>query len=119
MRLAIAKLRSQKNWTQQQLADLLGVGEAFVCKLESGMHGDRILRSIQLAQSLNCQLSDLYNLKDVRRREGLSKAEVAKLAGVSDRAVRSWESGESKMEGLDLAITLCQVFGVSPAKLLD
>lgn len=118
MKLAIATLRQKHNLTQQQLADCLGVGESFVSKLESGMHGDRIVRSIQLAQALNCSLADLHNLEAARKQAGLSKAEVAQLAGVSDRTVRSWESGEKQMEGLELAIALCNVFGVQPGDLL-
>lgn len=119
MKLAIAQLRAQQGLTQAQLAEQLGVGEALISKLESGLSGDRILRSIKLTQVLQCPLADLHNMTQVRQRAGLSQGQLAAEAGVSDRTVRAWESGEKQMEGLDLAISLCRVFNVEPLGLVE
>lgn len=54
-------------------------------------------------------------LKKLREEKGLSQAELAKMAGVSQTAISDVETG-SKMPKLDTAMKICKALNV---KLMD
>lgn len=60
----------------------------------------------------------LEQLKALRRKRGLSQAQLAELIGVEQPTVQRWESGK-RMPDLDSLQTLAQVLGVTPGSLLD
>lgn len=80
----IRKLRSENGWTQQQLADLLGVSKASVQKYEQGdvlnLKAETLRKMCECMNVSPClfifpehapaesaNLSDLYNLKRIRK----------------------------------------------------
>jgi phage repressor protein C with HTH and peptisase S24 domain len=60
-------------------------------------------------------MNDLYNVKEIREKIGISQEEFAKMLGVSSRTVQNWERGkkipDSKRE------MLAKLSGQTPAKL--
>lgn len=60
----------------------------------------------------------LDQLKVLRRKRGLSQAQLAELIGVEQPTVQRWESGK-RMPDLESLQTLAQVLGVTPGSLLD
>lgn len=51
-----------KDWTQNYVADLVGVGEQHLSKLERGLHEPGIILTAQLAKVLGCTMDDLIKL---------------------------------------------------------
>jgi transcriptional regulator with XRE-family HTH domain len=51
-----------KDWTQNYVADMVGVGEQHLSKLERGLHEPGIILTAQLAQVLGCKIDDLIKL---------------------------------------------------------
>lgn len=59
----IRLLRAKRGWTQQQLADMTGIGRVHVSELENGKREAGLRMLEKLAATLGLTLSDL--LKDV------------------------------------------------------
>ena len=51
-----------KDWTQNYVADLVGIGEQHLSKLERGLHEPGIILTAQLAQVLDCKVEELIKL---------------------------------------------------------
>lgn len=58
------------------------------------------------------------NIKRLRISHNLTQLELAKIAGVSDKAVSTWESGR-KMPRIQVLNKLCDYFGVSFGELFE
>lgn len=58
----IAELRKEKNITQSQLADLLGVTQSTVGNWESGIRIPRVPMAIKLASALDAGLGEIIFL---------------------------------------------------------
>jgi len=58
------------------------------------------------------------NIKRLRISRNLTQLELAKIAGVSDKAVSTWESGR-KMPRIQVLSKLCDYFGVSLGELFE
>ena len=59
-------------------------------------------------------------LKQMRRKAGLTQAELARRIGVSDRAIRAWEKGEyPPMMKVPQIRSLCRELGVTFDELPD
>ena len=58
------------------------------------------------------------NIKDLRQRHSLTQAEFGEIAGVSDKAVSTWENGtaEPRMGAIQ---KIADYFGISKADLLE
>ncbi|GJD22875.1 hypothetical protein RIVM261_078310 [Rivularia sp. IAM M-261] len=62
----VAELRKQKNLTQRQLADLVGVDPSTVRNWERDRDGTKTFVKIaKLCEVLNCLPSDLFGVEDV------------------------------------------------------
>lgn len=57
--LNIKKLRNQRNLTQQQLADKIGIGLNFMGKIEVAFSKPSLDTVIKIADALNVAVSDL------------------------------------------------------------
>ena len=57
-------------------------------------------------------------LRSLREENGLSQAQLGRLAGVSDKAVSKWESGASDPSTSNL-LALAKLFGIDAKELLD
>lgn len=58
----VKSLRTERGWTQKQLADEAGVPAPYVCRLEKG-HGDGwdVLRVFRIAKALGLTLDQLIH----------------------------------------------------------
>jgi transcriptional regulator with XRE-family HTH domain len=57
----IRLLRSKRGWTQQQLADMTGIGRVHVSELENGKREAGLKMLEKLASSFDITVSDLLN----------------------------------------------------------
>ena len=64
------------------------------------------------------QMGISQNIKDLRQRHSLTQAEFGEIAGVSDKAVSTWENGtaEPRMGAIQ---KIADYFGISKADLLE
>lgn len=60
MKNRLTKLRSQKNWTQQELADLVEVSRQTIISLENGRYNPSILLAFRLAQLFNQTIEQIF-----------------------------------------------------------
>lgn len=58
-------------------------------------------------------------ITNLREAKGLTKSALSKLVGVSDVAVRYWETGETVQIGHEHLLALAKALGVSVSTLLD
>jgi len=101
----IARLRKENNYTQEQLAALLGVSRQSVSKYESGMAYPETDKLIRLSELFGCTVD--YLLKDDAE-DFATHTETAKILdmkeGFSGNIVNHWWNFECKSEK--------QVFGM-------
>jgi putative transcriptional regulator len=53
-------LRSQKGWTQQELADRVGVSRQTIISLERGRYNPSIQLAFRLAYQFNLKIEDIF-----------------------------------------------------------
>ena len=56
----IAAYRKLKGWTQAQLGEILGIGTDSLCRIERGTMAPRFQRLEDIAEALDCTVSDLF-----------------------------------------------------------
>jgi len=64
MKNQLAELRTAKGWTQQQLADAVGVSRQTVISLEQGRYNPSILLAIRLARTFGTQIEQLFEYEE-------------------------------------------------------
>ena len=57
-------------------------------------------------------------LRDIRRQNGLTQIQMAKAIGVKQAFVSKYETGERRLDFLDL-VTICEVVGLPIAKFAE
>ena len=57
-------------------------------------------------------------LRDLRRKNNLTQAELAERLGVHENTIRRWETGDNEPRSNDL-LKLCEILGCSEAELLN
>ncbi|MBA3021708.1 helix-turn-helix transcriptional regulator [Propionicimonas sp.] len=60
MKNRLAELRTTKGWTQQQLADLVGVSRQTVISLERGRYNPSITLAFRLARTFEIQIEKMF-----------------------------------------------------------
>lgn len=99
----VRRLRRLRRWTQERLADEVGVSVLTVGQWESlkmEPSGQNLLR---LAQVLGVSPLDLYEagggptLKDLRRAAGLSQPDAAAIVQMSVDSVHRYETGQARL----------------------
>ncbi|PKQ33036.1 MAG: transcriptional regulator [Actinobacteria bacterium HGW-Actinobacteria-2] len=60
MKNRLADLRTAKGWTQQQLADLVGVSRQTVISLERGRYNPSITLAFRLARTFDLQIEKVF-----------------------------------------------------------
>jgi Predicted transcriptional regulators len=60
MKNQLAELRAVKGWTQQQLADLVGVSRQTVISLEQGRYNPSIILAFRLARTFETEIEKLF-----------------------------------------------------------
>lgn len=60
MKNHLEKLRAQKNWTQQDLADRVEVSRQTIISLENGKYNPSILLAFRLAKCFETTIEELF-----------------------------------------------------------
>jgi len=64
MKNRLEELRSQKGWTQQELADHAGVSRQTIISLEGGRYNPSINLAFRLARQFGVSIEDLFLYSD-------------------------------------------------------
>lgn len=56
----IAVIRKQKGFSQKQLADMVGIGNDWLCDIEKGKGTPSIQLLNKIAGTLKCKVSDIF-----------------------------------------------------------
>ncbi len=75
---ALRERRKQAGLTQQEIADLMGLSQSYVQKIESGKSNIKVAILVLWASACNCSVRDLV----VETKDKESESEFAKLANV-------------------------------------
>lgn len=59
----MATLRQERDWTQRELADKIGIDQPFMSKIEAGKHDPGLKLLSSIAEAFGLTVSDL--MKDV------------------------------------------------------
>ncbi|MBE5777183.1 MAG: helix-turn-helix transcriptional regulator [Clostridiales bacterium] len=54
--------RVKHGYTQKEMAEMLGIGQPAVCKIETGRQLPALKTALQIAKILNLQLDDLWDM---------------------------------------------------------
>lgn len=83
--LRIRKLRKQKFWTQEKLAEKAGIAPDYLCRIESGKKHPSLKTILLVASALNTTVDDL--LIDVQNRDILTigREEKSLLTGCTEK----------------------------------
>jgi putative transcriptional regulator len=60
MKNRLDQLRSDKDWTQQELADMVEVSRQTIISLESGRYNPSIILAFRLARLFGVQIEDIF-----------------------------------------------------------
>ena len=122
----LIKLRRKEiSMSAERLAEKVGVSPATIYRYENGDIEKvpvGVLKNI--ASALNTtpahlmDMSIANNIKNLRLSENLSQAELGKIAGVTDKAVSTWEAG-LKTPRMGAVEKLAKHFGVPKSAILD
>lgn len=140
----LRELREDNNISQQELADVLGVGRSAIGNYESGIRKPDMELLEAIADYFNVDMDYLYGKTDIKNsyRENLRssnfpnlkqvfkdnllkqfeahktpQAELAQHVGVSNSAVNNWARGIS-MPRMDKIDKICDFFGIQRSDLL-
>lgn len=72
----LSKLRKENNYTQEQLADVLGVSRQAISKWESGITYPETDKLIRISELFDCSLDYLLRDTEERGRRGLADGEI-------------------------------------------
>ena len=83
--LRIRKLRKQKFWTQEKLAEKAEIAPDYLCRIESGKKHPSLTTILLIAGALDTTVDDL--LADVLRKDTstMAKEEKSLLAGCTEK----------------------------------
>ncbi len=61
MRNQLRVLRAERRWSQESLADSLGVSRQTVNSIETGKYDPSLRLAFQLAREFNCRIEDIFD----------------------------------------------------------
>lgn len=64
MKNRLKVLRAERDWTQQALADQLGVSRQTINAIEKGKYDPALPTAFKLAQLFECQIEDIFQYED-------------------------------------------------------
>lgn len=67
MKNRLAELRGTRGWTQQQLADVVGVSRQTVISLEQGRYNPSITLAFRLARTFDTEIEKLFVYEEDER----------------------------------------------------
>lgn len=57
-------LRAEKNWSQAQLADAVGVSRQAINTIENGRHDPSVTLAYRIARALGAEITDAFQFAD-------------------------------------------------------
>lgn len=57
-------LRAKKKWTQQQLADQIGVSRQTIAAMEKNKYNPSLILAFKVANALDIPITDVFNYKE-------------------------------------------------------
>lgn len=63
----VRRRRAERNWTQQELADAVGVSRQSIISIEQGRYVPSLPLALQLARLFGCSTDDLFRLEETSR----------------------------------------------------
>ncbi|MBC7341666.1 MAG: transcriptional regulator [Clostridia bacterium] len=114
-------LREEKNWTLNQLAEKAGISISYLSEIERGNVYPAVHTVRRLAEELGVSPSVLvgqggalgHKIRKAREEQGLTQAELARLAGVSGGLIGQIEHGKVQ-PSLQTVEKIAGVLGMSP-----
>jgi len=105
--------RWDRGFTQQQLAERIGISASYLCEIERGAKSPSVKVVKRLADELHLPVTALVKgqveplafgerLKSERQKRGLGRAELALAAGLTENQIDSYEAGRSQPGGREL-----------------
>ncbi|QOR68868.1 helix-turn-helix transcriptional regulator [Cytobacillus suaedae] len=64
MQNRLKKKRSEKNITQEQLSELVGVSRQTIISLENGKYNPSLELAFKLAKAFGCQIEDIFTFQE-------------------------------------------------------
>jgi putative transcriptional regulator len=64
VRNRVKELRNQRGWTQQELADAVGVSRQSINSIERERYVPSLLLALTFAQVFNCATDEIFRLED-------------------------------------------------------
>lgn len=64
MKNRLKVLRAERDWTQQTLADELGVSRQTINAIEKGKYDPALATAFRLARLFHCRIEDIFELED-------------------------------------------------------
>lgn len=64
----LKNLREARNITQAELADMIGVNQAYISKIEAGIANPSLEKILGIAKALRAQPAELFELPSLQRR---------------------------------------------------
>lgn len=97
----LKKARMEIGYTQQQIADLMGITKSTYCGYETGKRQPDVLKIKQLASILNTSGDVLLETNFINKENNSPKSEIIKkLEKMSDREVEAVMAFVDSLEGV-------------------
>ncbi len=115
--------------TQTELAEKMGVNRATLSKYETGEVTPSLKQFEKLTDVLGIPVEDILkqedremtigeNIRHLRESHGMTQAELGQIAGVTDKAVSTWEAN-LKVPRMEAVRRMADYFGVPKSAILD
>ena len=60
--MTFREIRVKNGYTQKEMAEILGIGQPAICKIETGRQMPALKTALQIAKILNLTLDDLWEM---------------------------------------------------------
>ena len=69
----IKQIRKQRGFTQEKLAEIIGMDSGYICKMEIGLHTPSLETLAKLSKALNTELADFLDFENLIEQDYKSK----------------------------------------------
>lgn len=88
----IAQERRKKNWTQKQLAEMIGVANSTLNQWETGLRRPNVDMLVKLARVLGCTPNDILGFEEEKTEEGAAEVSERDVPACVRATVRGGEA---------------------------
>lgn len=127
--LCIRKARIKAGLKQKELAAILKISESRISQYESGLQSIRVDTLQKIANALNVSIKSLVddgekaltiaeNIKQIRRKRGMTQKELGELCGINEVNIHKYEYGKQKPK-IETIERIAKALGVSCMEIMD